>query len=87
MSIANLHHNEFKMTGKWLCLGDRAIAKSSIASVLINDGRSLTDKSIGITFCLDGTQDVHWNFKSADQLNAVLDEIGLKYTPTTETVG
>lgn len=85
MSIANKQDHKFKVTSPWLCLGDRATLKSDIITVLVNDGKSLTDKSIGATFFLRGGISFHWNFVSADQLNAVLDELGLEYHPTTET--
>lgn len=90
MSIANKQDHKFKVTSPWLCLGDRATLKTAITGVLVNDGKNLNDKSIAVTFL--GVGGVlfhgvlfHWNFVSADQLNAVLDELGLEYHPTTET--
>lgn len=86
MSIANIQDHKFKVTSPWLCLGDRATLKTAINGVLVNDGKNLHDKSIGVTFLNGATALFHWDFKSSDQLNAVLDELGLEYHPTTETV-
>lgn len=85
MSIANKQDYKFKVTSPWLCLGDRATLKTAITGVLVNDGKNLNDKSIAVTFLGVGGVLFHWDFKSADQLNAVLDELGLEYHPTTET--
>lgn len=85
MTIANVQDHKFKVGYPWLCLGDRAILKTSIVSVLINDGASLSDKSVAVTFVTNGGPLIHWEFRSADQLNAVLDELGLVYHPNIES--
>lgn len=72
----------------WLCLGDLAIRTARIQTVHVNDGWSLEDKSISLSFQLEGGGSIHWPlpFKSAAQLNLVLNTLDLEYTPTTETV-
>lgn len=70
----------------WLNLGDMAIATDRISAVHVNDGADLADRSLMLSLTMEDGHTRRFDFRTADQLNEVLEELGLGYTPTTPTI-
>ena len=70
----------------YFILGDKAIRREHILSINVVDGKSLTDRSLNLLLEFTTGAHAQFPFLSAAQLNNVLKELDLEYTPTTETV-
>lgn len=71
--------------GAWLVIKDSAIPTSSITSIQVVDGNT-TDSSLELRVGVGGATKT-FMFHSQYELNAILEDVKLKYTPSGQEQG